>query len=969
MDDRDGTFDVTQAALSLWGKSTDYGADRPHLLLQHLYDTLAVGELIWDEYLGGPVCAALDEVTQGRGRRLFTFLCGVHDVGKATPKFQAKSASLAQRVRDNGLTWNGDLTVQPKQWHHTLAGAYIIRTITPQAGWPRWATDWIWPLVGGHHGVVPPGAWLFRPPRDGSHGESPHWPTVQRWLLDTVAEAAGYASLEDVAPMAVPTPGVQLAVSGSIIMADWLASSSENFEPVDSADQVSVTAARSRARSAWQELDLRSGVARHDVPDDLMPARFGRPARPLQTLVERAARRMPAAGLMLIEAPMGEGKTEAALVAAEILIERFGLRGLYVGMPTQATSDPMFTRVHDWTTQVAPDSPIILLHGKRRFNEEFEKLRQRQITAPIYDDEDTFGVTGDQYGIAGRERGSSEVVDWFLKNKRGLLSPIAIGTIDNLLHAGTRSPHVMLRHTGLAQKVVILDEVHAATVYMAEFLKESLRWLGSTGVPVIVLTATLPPALRRELGQAYLGGADVALGQLPVAGYPSVTTVVSVDGDPVIDVADCEAWRPAQQVSVQLLSGQSGSPGAVADDDDGSLIASQLRVLLADGGVALVIRNTVDRAQQTFTTLDREFPGEVEILHARLMVGERAERTERELRLLGSSDLTGSRTRHILVATQVAEQSFDIDADVLITDLAPIDLLLQRAGRVHRHERGARPAAVSHPAVYVTGLSVDALSEVDGSVGWGVPEFPPGAKAIYGPYSLIRAAAFVLEATDGAGWTLPGDIPRLVASGYDLDSPSSVTPWPYALDVTLVDHRERIARSRHDATTYRLVEEDRPLPPLLGQLNKDGQLAGYGDEQLNAIVRDGERSVEALLIRRDTDGTELTLSGRRLSDGGAVIDDVNALSEAIASVVRLPAGATKGRSDAEIDAALPIPDAWRGHAWLRFMRALVLDDAHEADVFKHRFRYDQRLGLVDLRRWPTAPAPAGPTATDHTNHG
>lgn len=600
MTESDDEFDARRAALSLWGKSTDYGADRPHLLLQHLFDTLAVGELIWDEYLGGPVRSALDDVTQGHGRQFFAFLCGVHDVGKATPKFQAKSAELAKRVRDHGLTWKGDLSVQPRQWHHTLAGAHIIRAVMPEAGWSKHATNWVWPLVGGHHGVVPSGARIFRPPSLHAHGVGSHWLAVQRWLVNVVAEAAGFANLQDTQPIAVPSPGVQLSVSGSIIMADWLASSAEHFEPVDSGDVVSVTSARSRARFAWQELDLRSGIGRHDIPDDLMPARFGRPARPLQSLVVQAARRMPGAGLMLIEAPMGEGKTEAALVAAEVLIERFGLRGLYVGMPTQATSDPMFTRVHDWSAQIAPGAPIVLLHGKRRFNEEFERLRQRRVTAPIYDDEDAFGGTGDQYGFAARERGSSEVVDWFLKNKRGLLSPLAIGTIDNLLHAGTRSPHVMLRHTGLAQKVVILDEVHAATVYMAEFLKESLRWLGSAGVPVIVLTATLPPSLRRELAQAYLGGIDVPLRELPVTGYPSVTTVVSVNGESVIDVTDCEAWRPAQQVAVRLLSGQSDAPGTVQDDTDGHLIAEQLRALLADGGIALVIRNTVDRAQQTF---------------------------------------------------------------------------------------------------------------------------------------------------------------------------------------------------------------------------------------------------------------------------------------------------------------------------------------------------------------------------------
>lgn len=955
MTESDESFDVERAALSLWGKSTDYGAARPHLLLQHLYDTLAVGELIWDEYLGDPVRSALDAATEGRGRQFFALLCGIHDVGKATPVFQSQSAALATRVQAAGLRWTAGRLGAPRAWHHTLAGARIFRDASGDAGWSGAMSGWVWPMIGGHHGVIPAVVKVTRSLPGEDHGITAQWRAAQRWLVDTITAAAGYPSLADAEPGARPPAGVQLAVSGSIIMADWLASNQTRFEPIDAPTGVSVTTARTRAARAWRALDLRTGMGPHELPADLMRTRFGRDARPLQVAAESVARRMPAPGLVIVEASMGEGKTEAALLVAEILIERFGLRGVFVGMPTQATSDPMFSRVHGWSEQVAPDAPIILLHGKRRFNKEFQALQQPEAVGPIYDDEQLYGVTGDVYGTADREHGSSSVVDWFLKNKRGLLSPIAIGTIDNLLHAGTRTAHVMLRHTGLAQKVVILDEVHAATVYMSQFLKESLRWLGSAGVPVVVLTATLPPALRRELAAAYLEGPDVCLGELPDAGYPSVTAVGRVDPEAFVLTEGCAAWRDDQTVSVHLLKDVDAADHAVRDDVDGGLVADHLRILLADGGTALVIRNTVDRAQRTFERLSREFGDDVELLHARLMAGERADRTERELSRLGAGG-AGVRPRHILVATQVAEQSFDVDADVLITDLAPIDLLLQRIGRIHRHERGTRQARLALPAVYVSGFSYD------GSSGDAAPEFPDGARAIYGDLPLLRSVAFVLEAAVGAGWVIPRDIPHLVAAGYGDEPTAAEARWPEAAAAARAEHLDRLDRARNDAQTFLLKPGGGPLPTTLNGLNASAVNASQ-DERLDAVVRDGERSVEVALVHRGTDGAEQTLSGLRISDGGVVVADDEVLEQVFASVVRLPAGVTKGRDEDEILKALPIPDAWRGHPYLRFLHPLVLDNEMEANVRGRRFRYDQRLGLVDLGRRKRGPRPEnGPAA-------
>ena len=497
----------------LWGKSKagPVGAAGPNLLIQHLFDAAAVAELIWERWMAPGVKSRLGECVGGGGRALFVLLCGLHDVGKASPAFQDKVPELAARVRAAGLTW-GPLDGRSRAWHHTLAGAVIMNRVLSAGGWSKSSVDWVVPLIAGHHGVIPRKAkyGTSQLARGEGQGIEAPWVAVQDALVAVVVEGL-QLNLGELQPHAVPRRAEQLALSGAIIMADWIASGAQ-FTGVNDIEQVSMVAARRRAEAAWCELDLHGGWSAQpyvSVPD-LTALRFGRAARPVQVAAVRMAEQMPVAGLMMIEAPMGEGKTEAALVAAEVLARRFGANGVFVGMPTQATSDPMFSRVLDWAKQVQPDTPVGLLHGKRQFNSVWRKLRESRFMGIGEGSTDEFGC-GDEYGLGGSSprRAAEAPAEWFLAAKRGLLMPLTVGTIDQLLHAATRTRHVMLRHAGLVGRVVILDEVHAYDIYMEQFLCEALRWLADAGVPVILLSATLPPLLRGRLAAAYLQGASL----------------------------------------------------------------------------------------------------------------------------------------------------------------------------------------------------------------------------------------------------------------------------------------------------------------------------------------------------------------------------------------------------------------------------------------------------------------------------
>ena len=917
-------METSAACGVLWGKSAADG--RPNLLVQHLLDTAAVAELIWDRFLAASLKERLNRCCQGRGGVMYEWLCGVHDVGKASPAFQIKVPELAQRLPDAGLTWER-LTASERGWHHALAGAVIVRRVLADA-WSSAAVSWVWPIIAGHHGSVP-GPGKLRPPGYARALGSRPWLHAQDDLVATIADALG-VSLPSLCPTATPRRAEQLALLGAVVMADWIASDERNFPGICDLPQVSMDVARRRAERAWNKLMLRGGWAPSQLSTGptVFTDRFHVAPRPVQRAAVDVAASIPSPGIIVVEAPTGEGKTEAALAAAEVLARHFGSDGVFVGMPTQATADAMYSRVRTWAQGIDAGVPLALLHGKRRFNKEWRAI----------EDSVRFVATEDDwYGVESETSlPVTAPAEWFLGRKRGLLTPLAVGTIDQLLHAATRTKHVMLQHTGLAGRVVMLDEVHAYDVYMSQFLHEGLRWLGDGGVPVVVLSATLPPHIRGSLVRSYLQGAlgqrDVDLSKLPhSAGYPCVLAAWADFGQARFTQAACGPWRPPVKVEVDVAD--EGS-----DRDDCGVI-SILQDCLCDGGCALVVRNTVARAQETYEAARDAFSGDVVLLHGRLTVGTRADLTERLLRELGPPGGRERPPRRIVIATQVAEQSFDVDVDLLVTDLAPMDLLLQRAGRLHRHERPAtdRPPRVRSPRLVITGM---------GCAQTGAPPFfPAGSEAVYGRSALLRSAALVLEAAGRGEWTLPADVPGLVARAYAREV---AVPDGWSDALATADREQEADMSSREARARQFLlagPQALGLPTLAGL--HDNSVAELRDEDaVAAVVRDGEPSVEVVLVRRD-DRQYLTLTGRRLGITGEAVSDPELLDEVLQSAVRLPAW--PALTEAARRELRPLP-AWGSEdAWLSHARALVVDAGGRAQVGGFALVYDHELGLIATR--------------------
>ncbi|MFB9388519.1 CRISPR-associated helicase Cas3' [Streptomyces coeruleoprunus] len=944
----------------LWGKSAARNGGRTHLLLGHLLDTAAVAEVMWDRYLSPALRGRLEGISGGRGRLWFMWICGIHDCGKACPAFQALDEAEAAPVKAAGLAWGRLPADRRQRWRHDVAGAALLRPrLVAEWGCVESAA-WVWPLVAGHHGVFPSVQGL-KPGHREVQGRGAAWEQAQRAVVDVFTRAVGFEDLADARPVGALNKAEQLALSGLIVMADWIASDSEQFEGLADARNVSLAGARQRAEAAWQRLGLRGGWNELAIPEDRLSPLTGRlmvtPRASQQELVERAWS-MPVPGLMVAEAPMGEGKTKAALAAAEVLAARFGLDGVFVAMPTQATSDPMYTQVLEWVRSFDPEleAQVALLHGKRRFNPTWREIWDRKGASADGetggDDElsamdpfDAYGATEEdaEYGMPlwtseGSRRPQEErdgPARWFLGNKRGLLTAFAVGTVDHLLHAATRTRHVMLRFAGLLGKVVVVDEVHAADVYMRQFLLEALRWLGQAKVPVVLLSATLPPAQRQAFVDAYLSGAlSTADAGCPVpepAGYPCVTVAYALKGKSVATSSReaVPSWRASMPTRIEWLPDIA---------QDGELLAAVVRNEVADGGVALVVVNQVDRAQAVHRALTKSgFEGQVRLLHGRLCSAHRAERTEECLRLLGPEAGDTRPYRMVVIATQLAEQSFDVDVDLLITDLAPVDLLLQRIGRLHRHSGTRRPSALTEPRVLVTGVALGDR---------GRPRFLPASKKIYGEWALLRAAALVAEAAgplDGeasqrAGWSIPSDVPRLVARAY---GEAEVCPPEWEESAAHEEWRSKEQQRENNAESFLLTRPREWGSPTLEGLHYAGSRAA-SEEDLDAVVRDGQRSVEAVIVRRSAGGYR-AIDGTWIGVHGEV-DDETVVGRLLGGTVRLPGRLTEA-AEAKETGLVPLP-GWVGHPWLRYARALVLDEGGTAVLGEDQISYDDVLGLV-----------------------
>ncbi|MDT7920977.1 MAG: CRISPR-associated helicase Cas3' [Meiothermus sp.] len=750
---------LSDRAKALWAKSDrEKGGGSWHPLIAHLLDVAACAEVILEREPPRTLELYAQDL-QLDCRQAKAWICalaGLHDLGKASPAFQQKWPQGIQRVWAAGLTWQNKPTPPPDDVSHSLISEAVLPGLLEVRGWKRRAACNVAAAVGAHHGFRATGDDLGKAGTVPEKGNA-DWDSVRRELFDAVLEVLGVGE----APKVYIYKGAAFErLAGLTSFADWIGSSLD-FHPLD--DDLGRYYRQARVRAA-QRLDSIGWFER----EALMPERqsleavfayLGKPgqpfkARPLQAALERMLDHVSVPALFLIEAPMGEGKTEAAFYAHLRLQAANGHRGMYVALPTQATGNLMFERTKEFLGLYGASRKLDLqlLHGASELVEAYQKILVRPNTPE-----------GGEEGV--------EAQVWFSHRKRGLLSEYAVGTVDQALLGILPTKHQFVRLWGLGNRVVVLDEVHAYDTYTSGLIETLVRWLWALDSSVVLMSATLPKAKREALLKAFGAGEIPAAEDKP---YPRITRVVKGNAKPVVETFEARK-QPTLVLEALPL--------------DLEAIANKALEQAKEGGCVACVVNTVQRAQDLYLKLVGNSDGvEVCLFHARFPLEDRL-RLERWVKAkFGKHSALGRRRPHraILVATQVVEQSLDLDFDVMFTDLAPVDLVLQRAGRLHRHRRDPRQRhAHTMPVLWVAGLECE-----------GVPNFG-SAEQIYERYVLLRSW---LALKNRAQIELPGDIDRLVQEVYSEPAPQGLShEWLEALKQAWGRMHRRDSRDQDEA--------------------------------------------------------------------------------------------------------------------------------------------------------------------------
>ena len=512
--------------------------------------------------------------------------------------------------------------------------------------------------------------------------------------------------------------------------------------------------------------------------------------------------------LAVVEDQTGSGKTEAAMCLTHRLMASGRASGVYVALPTMATASAMFGRLSaSYSALFADDArpSLALAHGHADLDPRF---RAAIDGGPV-------PTTGKSGGDPADEPSESFCSAWLAQsNRRALLAQVGVGTIDQALMAALPVRHAALRLQGLAGKVLLIDECHAYDSYMREELCALLRFHAALGGSVILLSATLPLDLRQRLIDAYRDGLGAGKALLTSQEYPLAT----IAGRDAVQEMPCAARGGGLSVKVTRLN-------------DAAEAVERIISAPPDAAVCWV-RNTVADAIVAAELL-RSRGVEATLFHARFAMSDRLAVEAEVLRRWGRR---GTDRPGVLVATQVVEQSLDLDFDLMVTDIAPVDLLIQRAGRLWRHERGDR--CVPRPELLV----VSPPPVVDPGPDWAIGSLP-GTALVYGDALLWRSARTLFAAGEIVS---PAGLRELIETVY---APDEAVPPGLARAAADAGRRERRAAAiggqnvldvwrgyRADAgqwdsdvrTPTRL--EDRPTIRLRLAVERDGQIVPYASD-------------------------------------------------------------------------------------------------------------------------------------------
>jgi CRISPR-associated endonuclease/helicase Cas3 len=834
-----------------------------------------------------------------------SFLGISHDFGKATALFQSRILScFAGRDFFELPVPKMEMFSNPSELPHSLASEVLLKSLG--------VSESLSSIAGAHHGKSQ--SYISHNPNQIIEGLSMNFygvsdskkeSDIYRWkiLWADIFQSMKQICLTDDHLISLKlSTHVDFLLTGLLVMADWIASNPYYFPLID-VDEAGDTENYSRR--------IDKGVKKLKLPDpwqsktcflndDGFYSEFGFNPNEIQNEIIDIANNTSELGLLILEAQMGVGKTEAALSCAEIIAGQRQKGGLFFGLPTQATANGLFPRITSWAQYQAGNDwnclSIQLAHSKAFLNAEYQQL----IKGKANFEEEESGLI---------------VHRWMQGRKQSLLADFVVGTVDQVLMAALKTKHVMLRHVGLASKVVIIDEVHSYDPYMNTYLDCALEWLGRYDVPVILLSATLPGERRNSLLKAYLKGKGLKPSQIGEK-LPSSSTLFY----PLISWTENNTVFQ-KEVPIQTKN-QSIKIEKVDMENEVSQIVAEIKKNLSKEGCAGIIVNTVDRAQNLAAVLEKELDGYTILLfHSRFTSKDRAKKEEEVLKKVGKESTPEQRNKTIIVGTQVLEQSLDIDFDIMWTDLAPMDLLLQRIGRLHRHKNRQRPYALKTPKCFI-------LDEPD--------DFEGGAKAIYGNWILQKTRNCLKEEI-----LIPKDIPALVQQVY-------ANPIEDELDNKMQEYyQEYILQKEKKVEKAKNYCLDLPSKREISMDNTMTNSVFDSEEGAQATVRDGDDSIQLILIKRD----DLTVTAIEEDSEELDLKTYNSPTneeacKLLLSQIAFSYGKLGKKIIEEIERRNVDYSVWQQNNLLKGELFLAFDSNNRCEICGNTYEYSSGFGLI-----------------------
>jgi len=720
-----------------WGKvnPTYPGEPNWHPLVYHCLDVAAVGF----EYLNHETIISDWFCSQMRCSRpawvqWAAFWLSLHDLGKFSEAFQSQKPELFEALQERAPDPEKSYTER-----HDSLGQWLWRDYLAdhavENGWFGGTTELqmsgldVWMrAVTGHHGQPPKAIPAYCAIDDYYSRRDKKavlaFVDAMRDLL-LPRSAVEIPSALDAAQFEHVSQALSWWFAGVAVLADWLGSNTDFFAYQSAAMPLEEywRHARQQAKKALKA----SGVASQKIVAGKSFANFfddiTTPSPLQQWAIDTEIPEGPQ--IYLLEDVTGAGKTEAALTIAYRLMERGAAHSFFIALPTMATANAMYARMANFYQQLfAGDASLVLVHGSRQLVERFAA----SVLPSSHAEVDLEQVD---------ETASARCTAWLADhNKRALLSQAGVGTIDQALLAVLHSKHQSLRLLGLFHKVLIVDEVHACDAYMQGVLEVLLEFHARAGGSVILLTATLSAHMKQALLAAYARGRDSACPSILSVAYPLATAWQSSFPDKLDEAALGTRAAVKRTVSIDYRHQQTE-------------IVAMIDAALASGQCVCWIRNTVADAMEAFELFARRLPQErLTLFHARFALGDRLAKEEDVLAAFGPESNASKRAGRLVIATQVIEQSLDVDFDLLVSDLAPIDRLIQRAGRLRRHNRDVsgnrlamgEPDQRGMPLMVVFGPAWNA----EPAANWFKADFPRAA-GVYPDHSQLWLTAKALQ--------------------------------------------------------------------------------------------------------------------------------------------------------------------------------------------------------------------------------